>query len=310
MPGARIRSRALAKALACTGAPSLKRKPLLSVNVYVRRSAETRAGPAATSYSRAHVVSTSSADARVYSSAGSSGPTSRARATMRTTPPDRASGRPHGLGAPVGQEHERGRPNAEAERRRDRVDPSRLVRGGPEVDAGCRRRIRSISASSSSVRSRRSSAATFSSSCSTLEAPISVEVMRGSRSVQASASWARLWPRPAATSFSARTFASVSSVEQVGRERLVAARPRALRDSVQVAVGQQALRERREADAASTDLLERVEEAVPLEPAVQHRVGRLVDQQRRAELAEDRGGLSGLARPSRRRCPTYSALPC
>src|SRR5207253_1887797 len=45
----------------------------------------------------------------------------------------------------------------------------------------------SISASSSAESSMRSSAAMFSSSCSTLLAPITVDVMRGSRSTQASA---------------------------------------------------------------------------------------------------------------------------
>jgi hypothetical protein len=75
---------------------------------------------------------------------------------------------------------------------------------------------RSISASSPAERSSRSSAATFASSCSTLDAPISAEVTRASRSVHASASCASDWPRPAAISFSARMRPSASSVSRLG----------------------------------------------------------------------------------------------
>jgi hypothetical protein len=72
IPGASARSMARAKALARTGFPSLKRKPLRRVNVYVLRSRETFGKPVATSgtsrnaagvglsgydISRAHVVS-------------------------------------------------------------------------------------------------------------------------------------------------------------------------------------------------------------------------------------------------------------
>ena len=59
-------------------------------------------------------------------------------------------------------------------------------------------------------------AATFDSSCSTLDAPTSVDVMRGSRSVHASASCARVWPRLRATLFRARIFSIAVSVISFG----------------------------------------------------------------------------------------------
>ena len=153
---------------------------------------------------------------------------------------------------------------------------------------------RSISASSSSVKSRRSIAPTLSSSCSTLEAPTSVEVTRGSRSVQASAICASVWPRPAAISFSARIFASDSSVRRSGDRassgrsaRAPSGIPSRYRSvSIPCASGEKR-------DAADAELAERVEE-VGLDPAVQHRVGGLVDEERRPELAQDRGRLARL----------------
>ena len=59
----------------------------------------------------------------------------------------------------------------------------------------------SIAASSSSDSFRFFSASSELSSWSTVRAPISAEVTRGSRSTQASASWARLWPRFSAMAF-------------------------------------------------------------------------------------------------------------
>ena len=113
---------------------------------------------------------------------------------------------------------------------------------------------------------------------------MSAEVTRGSRSTHASAICASVCPRPAAISFSARIFASASSVEQVGRERARPARARALRDAVEVLVGEHPLGERREGDAADAELAERVEQ-LGLDPAVEHRVRGLVDEERRAERA-------------------------
>jgi hypothetical protein len=69
-----------------------------------------------------------------------------------------------------------------------------------------------MAVSSSAVKSSRSSAPRLSSSWATLLAPMSTEVTRSSRSAQASASWARLCPRERATSSSARTCRSASSV--------------------------------------------------------------------------------------------------
>jgi hypothetical protein len=60
-----------------------------------------------------------------------------------------------------------------------------------------------------------------------LLAPMSVDVTRGSRSVQASASWASDWPRPRAISFSARARSRLSSVS-IEREKEP---PRAARES-------------------------------------------------------------------------------
>ena len=70
-----------------------------------------------------------------------------------------------------------------------------------------------------------------------LEAPISADVTRGSRRAQASAIWARLWPRPAAISFSDRTLAERLVVEHGSSDSdLRLAGARALRDPVEVPV--------------------------------------------------------------------------
>ena len=129
-----------------------------------------------------------------------------------------------------------------------------------------------------------------------LEAPTRVEVICGSRSVQASAIAASVCPRPAAISFSARYLRESLLVQLVRRERgALGGGTRPLRDPVQIAVGEDTLRERREADAADPLRLERVEQ-LRLDPAVQHRVRRLVDHDRRAQAAADRGGFARLLR--------------
>ena len=75
---------------------------------------------------------------------------------------------------------------------------------GPEVDAALGRVAvdlgQLVGGEVERCRARRRSA----SSCSTLLAPISAEVTRGSRSTQASAICASVWPRRCAISFSAR----------------------------------------------------------------------------------------------------------
>ena len=75
----------------------------------------------------------------------------------------------------------------------------------------------------------------------------------------------------------------------------MAARPRALRNPVEVLVGEHSLGERREHDAADSQLAERVQE-LRLDPAVEHRVRRLVDHERCPELAQDRVCLARLRR--------------
>ena len=158
-----------------------------------------------------------------------------------------------------------------------------------------------MAASSSGVRAGPATARRFSSSCATLLAPISAEVTRWSRSTHDSASCASVWPRPRATSLSARRWPTAASGQQVGRERPGPPGPRSRRDAaVQVSAGQQALGERRERDAADPVPLERVRQAVVFDPAVQDRVRRLVDEQPDAHLHEDRGRLSRLFRPVRR----------
>ena len=71
---------------------------------------------------------------------------------------------------------------------------------------------------------------------------------------------------------------------------------RAARESsgiaVQVAVGEHSLGQGREHDAADALAADHVEQVL-LDPAVQHRVGRLVDQQRGAQVAQDAHGLLG-----------------
>ena len=53
-----------------------------------------------------------------------------------------------------------------------------------------------------------------------LDAPTSVDVMRGSRSVHARASWASVWPRRDAILFNALTFAIAVSVISLGEKEL------------------------------------------------------------------------------------------
>src|SRR5437899_80496 len=71
---------------------------------------------------------------------------------------------------------------------------------------------RSISLSSSAEKSSLSSTPKFCSNWATLLAPTSVEVIRGSRKVQASAICASVWRRRVAICWSARTFDSTCSV--------------------------------------------------------------------------------------------------
>ena len=89
---------------------------------------------------------------------------------------------------------------------------------------------------------------------------------------------------------SARIFASAWSLSRSGESEPSRLARESGRDAVEVAVGEHALGERREHDAAHALVAEHVQQA-PLDPAVEQRVGRLVDEQRRAQLAQDAGRL-------------------
>ena len=115
---------------------------------------------------------------------------------------------------------------------------------------------------------------------------MSAEVTRGSRSTQASAICASVWPRLAAISFSARILASASSVRRSGESELgqLAREPsgipsRYLPVSIPWASGEKAMQPMPSSPT--------VVEELRLDPAVQHRVRGLVDQERRAERVED-----------------------
>src|SRR4051794_5333377 len=83
------------------------------------------------------------------------------------------------------------------------------------------------------------------------------------------------------------------------RQRPLARGAGVLGDAVQVAVGEHPLPEGREDDRPHALAAEDVEQ-VGLDPAVEQRVGRLVDEQRRAEVAQDPDGLLGALRGVRR----------
>jgi hypothetical protein len=78
--------------------------------------------------------------------------------------------------------------------------------------------------------------------------------------------------------------------QHLPEQRLALRRPRPLGDAVEVAVGEHPLGQRGEADAADPLALQDAEQA-DLDPAVEHRVRGLVDQQRRPQLTQDAGGL-------------------
>ena len=115
-------------------------------------------------------------------------------------------------------------------------------------------------------------------------------VTRGSRSVHATAICASDCPRPAGDGRQPADAIEVLIGQHAREERLVLGGTRPGGDAVQVPVGQQSLRERAEGDGARACLLQGIEQAV-LDPAVEHRVRRLVDEQRHAHLAEDARGL-------------------
>ena len=94
-----------------------------------------------------------------------------------------------------------------------------------------------------------------------------------------------------------------------GRERAALLRPRVLRDAVEVtwsvsrpcASGENAMQPTPSSPSTSSRSV--------LDPAVEHRVRGLVDEQRRAELAQDRGRLAASSPPSRTRCRRRAPCP-
>ncbi len=94
--------------------------------------------------------------------------------------------------------------------------------------------------------------------------------------------------------------------EQGWVERLALCRTRTRRDTLEVLVGEHALRERGERDQAEAGLADRVEQVL-LDPAVEHRVGGLVDEQRGAQRPRDldrlAGARAGVRRDARRTAP-------
>ena len=181
----------------------------------------------------------------------------------------------------------------------------------------------SIRVSSSSSKPSRSTASRLSSSWATLLAP---DQHRRHPVVAQQPGQRHLGQRLAAGGGHLVQRADVGEAllgEQPGVQRLALGGPRLRGDAVQVAVGQHPLGQRRERDAADALVLEDVEQRrlAVLDPAVEHRVRRLVDQQRRAQLAQDRGRLAGPLRGVRRdagvrspgrsgrRCPGHPSSP-
>ena len=101
--------------------------------------------------------------------------------------------------------------------------------------------------------------------------------------------------------------AKVRLVQHVRGERGVLRRARILGNAFEVLAREHSLGEGREGDAPDSLVTQHVEQAV-LDPAVQHRVRRLVDQQGSSQSAQD-GDRLGRAFVGVRRFPTYNALP-
>src|ERR1035437_2633653 len=97
----------------------------------------------------------------------------------------------------------------------------------------------------------------------------------------------------------------VRIAQHVPAERAVPGGSRTARNPVEIAVREEALCERRESDASDALSTQDVEKAA-FDPAVQERVGRLVNEERRAERAKDRHRLLG----ARRRVRGDSHVEC
>ncbi len=142
------------------------------------------------------------------------------------------------------------------------------------------------------MKSSRCKAPTQSTTCSGRLAPISAEVTRPLRSTQAMAICASVWPRAFAISFNALIEATFSSLMKAGRSDLPWAARLFLRNAVEVLRRQHAMRERGKDDRTDAQPVQRIEQPVILHPAVEDRIARLVDQHRRAEIAQDGLGLA------------------
>src|SRR3984885_14639415 len=105
-------------------------------------------------------------------------------------------------------------------------------------------------------------------------------------------------------------------VEHVTSQRAPKGRSGARRDPVQVAVGEEALRQNGKSDASDSFSLEDIEKAV-FDPAIEHGVRGLMDEQRSAQSAQDSdrlrralvriGGNAHVERLPRRDCGMKSA---
>ena len=147
-------------------------------------------------------------------------------------------------------------------------------------------RMFSIRASSSPVKFRLRVAPTQSSTWLTRLAPMSALVTAPCRSTHASAICASVCPRDCARSFSFFVFASTRVGDVRGPEKSrIMARAGIGGNALEIAVGQHALGQRRENDAADAFLLQRREQ-LRLDPAVQHAVTRLMNEARRAQFAQ------------------------
>ena len=167
---------------------------------------------------------------------------------------------------------------------------------------------RSISASSSAVNGAACAAARFSSSCATLLAPISTDVTRWSRSAQDSASWASDWPRRRAISSSARTWASVCSFSWSVDSEDPSAGPRAGRDAVGYLPVSTPCASGENAMQPMPSPAEHVEQPC-LDPAVEHRIGGLVDQKRRAQPPRVFQPPAESVRQNKRKYPRKALFP-
>ncbi len=81
--------------------------------------------------------------------------------------------------------------------------------------------------------------------------------------------------------------------EEAGIERRVLRGAAVVRDAVEIFAGQHALRQWRKHDRANALVIERIKQTVILDPAVDHRIARLMDQTGRAQLPENVGCFAG-----------------